>query len=190
MVVVCFIYIKYYQFVEYPVGFLISILSVEFGTKIGFPIVLRQLAIIIFFCRMHCFLFKSVDKDFRQLSKNYRKNRLKTCLSFHYKLCDSVEELQTFLRPMFVSITSLWCPIYCYILYFYMNNKNFENNLIAILTSLVAFIFFLINFYLSLTIAMIDIEAKKGLHYVYGCALKLLDKQAHFPVSITYIKII
>ena len=31
---------------------------------------------------------------------------------------------------------------------------------------------------------MIDIRAKEGIHWVYGCGLKLANKQATFAVSL------
>ena len=134
--------------------------------------------IIIFFCRMHCFLFKSVNKDFSQLSKRY----FKTCLSIHYKLCDSLEELQTFLRPMFVSITMIWCPMFCY--YIYYTVKEVEKRTLIILVDFIIFIFLVFIFILSIMIARVDVEAKKGLHWVYGKGIKSFsNKQTVFPVS-------
>ena len=97
------LYSTRYNLFDYPIGFIIFSLTSIFVAKIGFPLMIRQFIIIIFFCRMHCFLFKRVNKDFTQLSKKY----FKTCLSIHYKLCESLEELQTFLRPMFVLITMI-----------------------------------------------------------------------------------
>ena len=82
--ILCFtlFYNKWNQFVEYPIGFMVVIIIIQFVAKINFPLVLRQFVIIIFFCRMHCFLFKSCNKYFTQLSKKYRKRNLKTYLSF------------------------------------------------------------------------------------------------------------
>ena len=54
LIVIALFYVKWDQFIDYPIGFIISILTIEFGTKIGFPIVLRQFAIVIFICQMHC----------------------------------------------------------------------------------------------------------------------------------------
>ena len=141
-------------------------LTFQFGYKFGYHLIIRQFVIIIFFCRMHCFLFKTIDKHFNQLSEKHRKRHLKSYLSFHYKLCESVEELQTFLRPMFVLITSIFCPLFCYILYYSLKNQEFENNILMILTDFSAIIFLTFIFVFSSIIAMIDIEAKKGLHSV------------------------
>ena len=136
---------------------------------------------------MHCFLFKKFTEYFTKLSKNCRKKHLKTCLSFHYKLCESVEELQTFLRPMFVSLTLLWCPMFCYLLYYLVFNK--ESELLIFLVVLIGFVFFLFILILSVMIAMIDVVAKECVHSVYGCALKLANKQATFPVILIKISI-
>ena len=136
------------------------------------------MVIIIFFCRMHCFLFKSVNKDFSQLSERH----FQTCLSFHYKLCESLEDFQTFLRPMFVSITMTWCPMFCYTIYYSV--KEVENKSLIILVDIIFFTFFILIFTLSIMIARVDVEAKKGLNSVYGTAIKSFNnKQAIFPVS-------
>ena len=63
-----------------------------------------------------------------------------------------------------------------------VKSRDFENNYIIILIDLIAFIFFIFTIYFSLIIALIDVEAKRGIHYVYGCAIKLSDKQALFSV--------
>ena len=132
---------------------------------------------------MHCFLFKSHNKYFNQLSEKRRKRNLKTYLSIHYKLCESVEVFQTFLRPMFVTITMSLCTMFGSGLYFTLLNKKVENNYVIIPVNVALLTFFILTIILSSIIAMIDIEAKGGLHAVYGCALKLPDKQAVFQVS-------
>ena len=181
LMIIALIIVNRDQLIDNPIGLAIVSLTMLLGAKIGYTLIIRQFVIIIFFCRMHCFLFKSCNKYFTQLSKSLHKNNLKTCLSLHYKLCESVEELQTFLRPMFVWITSLWCPIFCYIIYYTINNKRAGYNTIIILADIIIFIFFLLIFCLLSMIAMIDVEAKKGIHSVYWCGLKI--KQASYPVK-------
>ena len=122
---------------------------------------IRQFIIIIFFCRMHCFLFKSVNKEFSQLSKSHLKN----CLSFHYKLCKSMKELQTFLQPMFVSITMIWCPVFCYFIYYSI--KEVENKSLIILVDILVFIFFVFILILSIIIARVDVEALIHIIIIY-----------------------
>ena len=181
---ICFtlFYNKWNQFVEYPIGFMAVIVSIQFAAKFSLPLVLRQFVIIIFFCRMHCFLFKTNDKNFSKLSKKYRKRNLKTYLLFHYKLCESVEEFQTFLRPMFVLITTTFCAVFCYMIYFNLKNSENENNSVMFLLNVAALIMLIFSLILSGVIAMIDIESKKGLHLIYGSALKLSNKELIFKV--------
>ena len=178
------IYIKWTDIVDYPIGFLMMTLTIQFGAKIGFPLVLRQMVIIIFFCRMHCFLFKSINKSITQISGKHPKNHLKTFLSFHSKLCESVEELKKFLRPMFVMIIMIWCPMFCYVFYFFLKNNEFGNHLIVILLVFTNFIFCIFIIILLAMIAMIDVEAKKGLYNVVRRALKISTKHHIFPVCL------
>ena len=178
------IYFKWDEIVDYPIAFIIYSLTIQFGTRIGYRLVIRQMIIIIFFCRMHCFLFKYCNNYFFQLSKNHRKRHLKTYLLIHYKICESVEELQTFLRPMFVLITMTFCPIFCSILYFRFKNTDNDNNLMMILVVFTGLIFLILILILSALIALIDVEAKKGSHKVFGYALKLSTKQDTFQVKI------
>ena len=180
------LYLKWDQFIAYPLGSLIPILSIQLNAKIGTTLIIRQIVLMIFFCRMHCFLFNKCNEYFTHLSKNCRKKHLKTCLSFHYMLCESVEESQTFMRPMFVWITTIWCPMFCYLLYYSFNTKESDFMIISIVFT--TFIFFSFILILLTMIAMIDIVAKDGIHSVYGCALKLAnDKQASYPVSLNYL---
>ena len=178
-------YLKWDQFVDYPMGFMSVIIRVQFETKIGLQLVIRQFAIIIFICRMHCFLFKSCYKYFTQLSKNYRKNYFNICLSFHHKICESVEEFKTFLRPMFVLITTIFCSISLNTLYFTFEHGRFET--MIIMCDIIALVIFIFTITLAVIIALIDVEAKIGMHSVYGCALKLSNNQAVFSVSLLSI---
>ena len=178
------LYFKWDQVIDYPIGSIIASLTLQFGAKVGFPFIFRQIVIIILICRMHCFLFKSCNKSLTQISGKHSKIIFKNCLSFHYKLCESVEELQTFLRPMFVLITTIWCPIFCYILYFILKNSEFERHFMMILTFFIGLIFLLLILILSTLIALIDIEAKKGSHTVFGFALKQSNKQDKFHVRL------
>ena len=177
-------YNKWDQFIDYPIGSLfVLIISIQFEIYFDFKFVIRHIFIIIFICRMHCFLFKSHNKYFNQLSEKRRKRNLKTYLSIHYKLCESVEVFQTFLRPMFVTITMSWCTMVCSGLYFILLNKQVENNYVMISANATLLTFFILTLILSSIIAMIDIDVKRGLHAVYGCALKLPNKQAIFQGS-------
>ena len=181
---ILFFFIKWDQFIENPIGFMIPVLTIQLGAQIGCPLI-RQIVLMIFFCRMHCFLFNKCNEYFTHLSKKCRKNQLNTCLTFHYKLCESVEVFQTYLRPIFVLLITIWCPNCCYFIYFSLNNKD---ELLIILADFVISIFLLFVLFLSLLIAMIDVRAKEGVHSVYGCALKLANKQATFPVSLSLKK--
>ena len=176
-----FFYFKWDQFIKYPLGFMLPLITIQFAAKIGSALLIRQIVLMIFFCRMHCFLFKKFNEYFTHLSKKCPKNHLKTCLSFHYKLCESVEEFQTNLKPIFLLLTIIWCPICCYFIYFSVKNRD---EIIIILADFVFSIFLLLLLILWLLIALIDIRAKEGIHWVYGCALKLANKQATFPVSL------
>ena len=177
------IYFNWNDLDHYPFGFIMVSIYIQFGAKIGYPLILRQMIIIIFFCRMHCFLFKSCGKYFTQLSKKSPKNHLKTCLSFHYKLCESVEELQTFLRPTFVLITSVFRPLFCYFFYLTFKNTEEQDNYSMIFGDMAAFIFFIFTIILSSMIAMIDVEAKRGAITVHGFAFKVSNKQDIFQVN-------
>ena len=177
LVNICVIYFNWKDLIDYPIGFMIAFLTIQFAVIFGYPLILRQMVIIIFFCRMHCFLFKNCNKSMTRLSKN----NLKTSLSFHYKLCESVEELQSFLRPMFVLITSVFRPLFC--CFFLFTFKITENNYAILLSDVVAIIFFIFTIILSSMITMIDVEAKRGLQSIIGRTFKLSIKQDVFPVS-------
>ena len=178
--ILCF---KWDQVIDCPIGSIISSLTLQFGAKVGIPFVFRQMVIIIFICRMHCFLFKNCNNYFTQLSENRRKKNLKTYISLHYKLFESVKEFQKYLQPMFVLNTTIWCPLFCYIIYFNLKNSENESNLVIILINIAALIMFIFSIILSGFIAMIDTEGKKGLHSIYRCALKLSNKETIFKVS-------
>ena len=182
IICIVLLYLKWDQFIANPLSFMIPVLTSQLCAKIGCPLIIRQIVLMIFFCRMHCFLFNKCNEYFTHLSKKCRKKHLKTCLSFHYKLCESVEEFQTYLRPTFALLTTIWCPICCYIIYSSINNRD---QLLIILGDFVCFVFVSFILILSILIAMIDIRAKEGIHSVYGCALKLANKQAIFPVSLS-----
>ena len=160
---------------------MIPVLTIQLCAKIGTTLVMHQIVLMIFFCRIHCFLFKKCNEYFTHLLKKCRKKHLNTCLSFHYKLCESVEEFQIYLRTIFVLLTIIWCPMSCYFIYCTVNNRN---ELLIILGDFVCFIFLIFTFNLWLLIAMIDVRAKEGIHSVYGCALKLANNQATFHVSL------
>ena len=62
-------------------------------------------------------------------------------------------------------------------------NEEVENKSLIILVDIVVFIFFVFILILSIMIARVDVEAKKGLHSVYGKAIKCQsfnNKQAIF----------
>ena len=176
LVIVSVLITKRDQLIDYPIGFTLFSLCMIIAIKVGYTLMFRQMVIIIFFCRMHCFLFKSCNKYFTQMSKKH----LKTCLSFHYKLCESVEELQNFLRPMFVSITTMWCPIICYLIYYSVKDKEVENNFRIILVDIIMHIFLIFIIAFASMIAKIDVESKKGIHSVCKWGLKISNKQAIF----------
>ena len=146
------------------------------------------MVIIIFFCRMHCFLFKSYNNYLIRISGKRQKKHLKTFLSFHYKLCESVEELKTFLRPMFVLISTIFRPVIVYFFYCTFKNRE-ETSYIMILSDFIIFIYFLFVIVLTSMIANIDVETKKRLNTVYECALKLSNNQDIFAVSVFLFKI-
>ena len=74
--------------------------------------------------------------------------------------------------------------MFCYVLYFFLQNNEFGNHSIVILVVSSTFIFFIFTFILSAMIAMIDVEAKKGLHNMVKRALKISTKRHIFPVCI------
>ena len=76
----------------------------------------------------------------------------------------------------------IWCPIFCYSIYYLIDNK--ESELMLILALFIVFVFFILILVLSVMIAMIDVVAKQGVQSVYGCTLKFANEQATFPVSL------
>ena len=85
-------------------------------------------------------------------------------------------------------ITTTFCALFCYMIYYNLKNSENENNYIMILLDVTALIVLIFSLILSGVIAMIDIEAKKGLHLIYGCTLKLSNKEKIFKVTqLTYL---
>ena len=71
---VVFFYLKWDQFIANPLSFMIPVLTIQLNAKIGCPLVIRQIVLMIFFCRMHCFLFEKFNEYFTHLSIKCRKN--------------------------------------------------------------------------------------------------------------------
>ena len=156
-------------------GYLYLIFMTSFGTLFIEPIIFRE----NFICFFICFKYKILFRDLNQRLSRISVRNIKHLLSVHNRLCDSVLKANEYLGTFFIISIITWSPNCCYIIY----SVLFSQDSSAIVYSVMPFLclsvimsFVLVFFALLFSIAYIDIEAKRGLHFVYGLGLKIRRK--------------
>ena len=180
--------LKFNLVYEYPVSYFLSFLYASFGSFFALKLILRTVFICLFLSHKYIVLFAKLNKQFSELNIPEDSQLLVNLLIIHNMLSDSVLEMNTFLKPIYVLIMGLFSPIICYLIFMFLYSE------IDYLFSCII-MFLVVNYStliltLSSLIALIDIECDRSLHSIHGFSLKIKDSQQIFQVLIDKKKFI
>ena len=118
--------------------------------------------------------------DLNDSMRGIGKQSVKALLIRHYKTCNSLANANQYFKYNFVALVAGWAPISCYALYLLLisNARSF----ILELGYMFATMFIILVLFMAIIIALTDIEAKKGLHFIHGLAFKTPNKRQTFLV--------
>ena len=151
-------------------GYLSSALISILDTTISAPLILREMFICFFICFKYKILFRVLNRGLSRITVR-NKNRL---LSVHNRLCYSVFKANEYLGTVLIILITFLSPMCCYGIYLMVFSQF--NSLMSICLMAIILSFVLILIALWFSIAYIDVEAKSGLHFVYGLGLKFKSK--------------
>ena len=150
-----------------PIGYISSIFILVINVCQMFRFILRQW----FVCFFISFKYKTLFRDLNRRLSRISVRNIKHFLSVHSLLCESVVKANDYLGTIFMISVLFWSPNCCYVIYVMMFAR--VNGIVPYWAMLATLSVALVFIYLVFSIAYIDIEAKKGLNFVYGLGLRV-----------------
>ena len=167
---------------RFPVSYILSFIYVSFVTVFGLIVMFRTAFICLFLSFKYIVLFAKLNKQFSELNIPEDSQLLSDLLIIHNKLSDSVLEMNTFLKPIYVIIMGIVSPLICYMIFMFLYSDLDVTITFGLLFVILSFSILILT--LSSLIALIDIECDRSLHLIHGFALKIKDRQIIFQVII------
>ena len=174
------IYVRLNYSTIHPVGFLLFVSKVYFGVVIGYTLIIRKVFIIFIILSNFIQVFSQINNSMKQIKNN---NRIKHLIIIHFKVCDSLYYNNEYIKKFYIIIVFTFGQLLCYILYYVLFARIEFHETISIFMLIIASIFISLLLYLSLKIAFIDFESKRGLHSIHGLVFKKINRNVKFLVN-------
>ena len=145
------------------------------------PLTVRSIFISVFICRKYILIFKYLNQNLNYCFETNDKKLLKSLLRLHYKICESLNKTNHYLKTNFIIFIISWILIICFANYYSVFSKVNSNVILLALILVVSVDLLLLS--LSILIARMDIEAMNGLQFIHGLALNINDKDLIFKVK-------